>query len=79
MSSLRTCAYTISITYPGELRLAGKIARGLKPGGLAVISDFRHTREYGHAFSKLGLDIHSFPISLDTFPSLRINTARKQP
>ncbi len=40
---------------------------------------FRHTREYRHTLSKLGLEVHSRPLSLDTFPPLRIITARKQP
>ncbi len=56
-----------------------EIARVLKPGGLTVISDFRHTREYRDTLSKLGLEVHSLPISLDTFPPLRIVTERKQP
>jgi len=64
---------------PGRAQACREIARVLKPGGLALISDFRHTREYRHTLSKLGLEIHSLPICLDTFPPLRIITARKQP
>lgn len=64
---------------PGRAQACREIARVLKPGGLTVISDFRHTREYRDTLSKLGLEIHSLPLSLDTFPPLRIITARKQP
>ncbi len=64
---------------PGRVQACREIARVLKPGGLTVISDFRHTREYRDTLSKLGFEIHTFPLSLDTFPPLRIITARKQP
>jgi SAM-dependent methyltransferase len=64
---------------PGRVQACREIARVLKPGGLTVISDFRHTREYRDTFSKLGFEIHNLPLSFNTFPPLRIITARKQP
>jgi arsenite methyltransferase len=63
---------------PGRAQACGEIARVLKPGGVAVISDFRHMSEYRHAFSKLGMEVRNVPLSLATFPPLRIVTARKQ-
>ncbi len=62
---------------PGRAQACGEIARVLKPGGVAVISDFRHMSEYRHAFSKLGMEIRNVPLSLATFPPLRIVRARK--
>ena len=63
----------------GRVQACSEIARVLRPGGLTVISDFRHTREYRQTLSKLGLEVRLFPVSLDTFPPLRIVTARKRP
>jgi arsenite methyltransferase len=63
---------------PGRAQACGEIARVLKPGGLAVISDFRHMGEYRDAFSRLGMEVRNVPLSLATFPPLRIVTARKQ-
>lgn len=55
-----------------------EIARVLKPGGIAVISDFKNTSAYAHAFSAAGLSVErSGPYPLDTFPPLRIIVARK--
>jgi|SRR5271165_4395470 len=63
----------------GRVQACREIARVLKPGGLTVISDFRHTREYRDTLSKLGFEIHNLTLSPGTFPPLRIITARKQP
>lgn len=55
-----------------------EIARVLKPGGVAVISDFKHTADYARVLSESGLAVErSGPCLLDTFPPLRIVTARK--
>lgn len=55
-----------------------EIARVLKPGGTAVISDFKHTAEYADVLAQAGLQVErSGPYLLDTFPPLRIITARK--
>jgi arsenite methyltransferase len=62
---------------PGRAQACGEIARVLKPGGIAVISDFRHVSEYRDVFVKLGLDVKKRPLAFDTFPPLRIITAVK--
>lgn len=62
---------------PGRAQACKEIVRVLKPSGVAVISDFRHMREYRDAFSRLGMQVRRMPLSLDTFPPLRILTARK--
>jgi arsenite methyltransferase len=62
---------------PGRARACGEIARVLKPGGIAVISDFRHVSEYRDVFAKLGLEVQKRPLAFDTFPPLRIITAVK--
>lgn len=55
-----------------------EIARVLKPGGTALISDFKNTSSYARVFADAGLDVQtSGPYLLDTFPPLRIVTARK--
>lgn len=63
---------------PGRAKACQEICRVLKPGGLAVISDFRHVREYQAAFKKAGLTVEMFPLDwTGTFPPLRILKARK--
>ncbi len=62
---------------PGRAQACREIARVLKPGGIAVISDFRHTGEYKKTFAKLGMQVQNRPLTLDTFPPLRIFTAKK--
>ena len=42
---------------PGRAKACAEIARVLKPGGVAVISDFRHMREYAGEFAKNGLKV----------------------
>jgi arsenite methyltransferase len=55
-----------------------EIARILKPGGVAVISDFKNTAEYSKEFSKAGLSIEKKLTSyLKTFPPLTVIKARK--
>jgi arsenite methyltransferase len=61
----------------GRTLACNEISRVLKPGGTAVISDFRHMGEYLEAFKKAGLDAHKLPITFDSFPPMRILTARK--
>jgi arsenite methyltransferase len=55
-----------------------EIARVLKPGGMAVIDDIRHGREYAGALAKNGCDVRSAgsvvittPLTLITMGSLR--------
>jgi len=62
---------------PGRAQACNEIARVLKPGGTAIISDFRHMGEYLAAFKKIGLDTRKMPITFDSFPPMRILTARK--
>jgi arsenite methyltransferase len=62
---------------PGRAEACRQIARVLKPGGVAVISDFRNIGEYFAAFTKAGLDTHKLPLGFATFPPMRILTARK--
>jgi len=55
-----------------------EIARVLKPGGTALISDFKNTSSYARVFADAGLDVQTRgPYLLDTFPPLRIVIARK--
>ena len=59
-------------------KACAEIARVLKPNGMAVISDFKHTGEYAAEFSRFGLKVErSGPYLVDTFPPLRIVAARK--
>jgi ubiquinone/menaquinone biosynthesis C-methylase UbiE len=63
---------------PGRAEACREIARVLKPGGVAIISDYKLTNEYAGKFRKAGLSVEMF--SLDwtgTFPPLRILAARK--
>ncbi len=62
---------------PGRNQACHEIARVLKPGGTAIISDFRHTNDYLLAFAGVGLDARKLPLAFDTFPPMRIVTARK--
>ena len=55
-----------------------EIARVLKPGGHAIISDFKNTGNYAESFKKSGLSVKRSGFSLFTFPPLRIVTAIKK-
>lgn len=62
----------------GRLKACREIARVLKPGGRALISDFLYTRDYQRAFSEAGLQAERTPPYLWTFfPPLRIVIAVK--
>jgi arsenite methyltransferase len=62
----------------GRVQACREIARVLKPGAVAVISDFKHTREYAKAFAASGLSVEMCPLDwTGTFPPLRIIVARK--
>jgi cyclopropane fatty-acyl-phospholipid synthase-like methyltransferase len=55
-----------------------EIARVLKPGGVALISDFRHTDQYAKSFEAVGLKtVILGPFWKDTFPKLTIVRAEK--
>jgi len=62
----------------GRAQACREIARVLKPGGVAVISDYKHLREYADQFTQAGLAVQLFPPDwTGTFPPLRILAARK--
>jgi len=62
----------------GRTQACDEIARVLKPGGVALISDFMKTGVYQKAFDDAGLKTtRSGRFFWDTFPPLRIVTARK--
>ena len=57
----------------GRKKACQEIARVLKPGGIALISDFRHMKEYKQFFEQLGLKTELLsPSYLTTFPPLAI-------
>lgn len=63
----------------GRAKACREIARGLAPGGTALISDFQKTKEYAAAFREAGMSVErSGPYLFDTFPPLRIVAAVKQ-
>ncbi|QKJ32397.1 class I SAM-dependent methyltransferase [Mucilaginibacter mali] len=65
---------------PRRLQACQEIARVLKKGGTAVISDFRHMHEYRYNFKQLGLDTEMMGANyLMTFPPLNILVVKKQP
>ena len=62
----------------GRAQACAEIARVLKPGGRAIISDFKNTRFYAAAFRTQGLEVgRKGPFLWDTFPPLRIVIATK--
>jgi len=64
--------------HAGREKACLEIARVLKPGGMALISDFKNTAEYAAAFEKAGLEVSlSRLFWKETFPPLKIVIARK--
>jgi arsenite methyltransferase len=62
----------------GRAEACREIVRVLKRGGMAVLSDFRHTREYAKTLRQAGLSVEMCALNwADTFPPLRILQARK--
>lgn len=62
----------------GRKKACMEIARVLKCGGVAVISDYKHVREYARIFAAAGLLVNLYsPDWLRTYPPLRIVVARK--
>lgn len=62
----------------GRSEACREIARVLKLGGTALISDFQKTSEYETVFREAGLQVRvTGPYFLDTFPPLKIVTAKK--
>ena len=66
--------------YKPDERVAAckEIARVLKRDGVALISDFRHTKQYAEIFGSLGLKARLVgPFRFDTFPWLTIVEVKK--
>jgi arsenite methyltransferase len=62
---------------PSRLEACREIVRVLKPGGVAIISDFKHTGEYEKTMREAGAQVERKLPSPLTFPPLRIVLARK--
>lgn len=62
----------------GREKACREIIRVLKPGGKALISDYRHTRRYAELFREAGARVTVTPLDPFTFPFLRIVEAVKQ-
>ena len=63
-----------------RLKALQQIARVLKPGGLAILSDYKRTGEYAAQLKLAGLAVERrWGNPLYTFPPLRIVVARKPP
>jgi arsenite methyltransferase len=59
-------------------RAVQQIARVLVPGGTALISDFKNTREYAEELRNAGFEVHRvWGNPVFTFPPLRVVVARK--
>jgi arsenite methyltransferase len=61
----------------GRAQACREIARVLKPGGTALISDFIKTGFYQKVFQASGLKVHRTSINLLAFPPLRVIKAEK--
>ncbi len=62
----------------GRSEACKEIFRILKPGGKAIISDFRHTKAYKKNFESMGMEVHKAgPYFIDTHPPLTIIVAKK--
>ena len=71
------CIHNIS-DKPTRQRAVAEIARVLKPDGLALLSDFKHTGQYAAQLKDLGFSVERRWGSLiTTFPPLRVVIARK--
>jgi ubiquinone/menaquinone biosynthesis C-methylase UbiE len=62
----------------GRVQACLEIARVLKPGGTALISDFILTGFYRKVFAEAGLKASRTGLNLLSFPPLRIVRAEKQ-
>ena len=63
---------------PSRMAALRQIARVLKPGGEALISDYKRTAEYAAEFRKHGLVVEMrWGSWVTTFPPLRVVVARK--
>jgi len=66
---------------PTRTEALRQIARVLAPGGIALISDFKHTAQYAQEFENCGLTVErrwaNLRCIVTTYPPLRIVVARK--
>jgi arsenite methyltransferase len=63
---------------PTRAQACREIARVLRSGGVAIISDFRHMSQYASLFEQAGLTVERLRSNwLTTFPPLQIVVARK--
>jgi len=61
-----------------RFKALAEIARVLKPGGTAILSDYKRTREYADQLRLAGLTVERKAANwLTTFPPLTIVVARK--
>ncbi len=58
-------------------RACREIARVLKPGGVALISDYKNTRAYAEVFQQAGLDVTRKIFPFDTFPPVAVVRASR--
>lgn len=71
------CLHNIYDT-DGRKRACEEIYRILKPGGVAIISDFKYSKAYKKTFESLGMAVTKRgPYLFDTFPPLSIVKAVK--
>jgi arsenite methyltransferase len=71
------CLHNIYNKY-GREAACKEIARVLKAGGTAIISDYKHTKEYKRIFEQMDLQTTLLPPNyLTTFPPLRILIVKK--
>lgn len=70
------CIHNIPQT-EGRVQACREIARVLKPGGIALISDFINTGAYQRTFASCGLKVSRTQINPLTFPWLRVVRAEK--
>ena len=64
----------------GRAEACREIGRVLRPGGVALISDFRETAFYATAFREADFDVDRSGLGLfDTYPPMRIVRAKKRP
>jgi ubiquinone/menaquinone biosynthesis C-methylase UbiE len=61
----------------GRAQACREIARVLKPGGIALISDFIKTGFYKRIFAESGLKVSRTGMNLLSFPPLRVIKAEK--
>lgn len=62
----------------GRAKACREIARVLKPGGIALISDFQKTKKYAATFREAGLAVEVYgPYLFSTYPPLRIVKAQR--